>query len=307
MSELLGLAILLLIALGAILLLLTTVLAHQARRPHRRTAAYAVARGLAVDPGERGLAFEDWMLDRPDGATIPVWEIEAGGNPRRPGLTAVFLHGWGQSRIDLLTRADGWRDHVERMVMIDLRGHGDAGGGPSRLGDRESDDLLALLDRLGHGPFLLVGVSMGAVIAIRAAAADPRPSIAGVIAYGPYVDFHASIRGRLRADGYPTRPFTDLAIAWWRLCGIRPLGVEDAAASLRCPLLVVHGSADDVCPRWHSQRIVELAPDARLLSIEGAGHADAHTHDATTHDESIAGFIDALTTGIEPRVAAGTR
>ena len=70
-----GLLVLLAIAFALLLLLLTAMLVHEMRHPPRHTAGYAVARGLAVDPGELGLEFEEWNLERPDGVTQPVWEI----------------------------------------------------------------------------------------------------------------------------------------------------------------------------------------------------------------------------------------
>ena len=60
---------------------------------------------------------------------------------------------------------------------------------------------------------------MGGVIGLSAAAADDAVCrhIVGLIAYGPYIDFHTSLRGRLGAAGLPTRPFTNLAMWWFRL------------------------------------------------------------------------------------------
>jgi pimeloyl-ACP methyl ester carboxylesterase len=130
--------------------------------------------------------------------------------------TAVFVHGWGHSRIDMLAHMTAWRGRFARQVFYDLRGHGDAEGSLSKLGYREDEDMLALLERLGDGPFVLIAYSMGAVIALAAAAQDHpmREKIACVIVYAPYPDFHASLRGRMRRPGQPTRPMTDIAMIW---------------------------------------------------------------------------------------------
>jgi pimeloyl-ACP methyl ester carboxylesterase len=262
MDELLGLLILLLFAAGLLILLLTGLLVREARRPPRHTAGYAVARGLPCDPGDLNMAYEEWWLDRPAGVRLPVWEIEPGEGTEGlrdegteetggGGLTAVFIHGWGQSRIDMLARVGPWPALCRRLVLYDSRGHGDAEGGLSDLGYREEEDLLALLEQLGGGPFLLVGHSMGAVIAMHAAAAAGHPvvkQIIGIVAYGPYCDFHQSLRGRLHTAGYPTRPMTDLAMLGFKLGGLRHKPTESAAAALACPLLVIHGTEDIVSP-----------------------------------------------------------
>lgn len=304
MDELPGLLILLAIAAGLLMLLLTALLVREARRPPRHTAGYALGRGLPCDPGDLNMAHEEWWLDRPGGARLPVWEIgtEQGTEGQRDqgtegtgggGLTAVFIHGWGQSRIDMLARLDPWPALCRRIVLYDLRGHGDAEEGLSDLGYHEEEDLVALLEQLGEGPFLLVGHSMGAVIAIHAAAAG-RPvarQIIGIVAYGPYCDFHRSLRGRLQVAGLPRRPITDLAMLWFRLWRIRHRPTDRAAAALPCPLLVVHGSDDIVAPPAEAERIVAAAPDAQLHRVDGAGHMDAHLTDEAGHEQVVRRFV----------------
>jgi len=306
--------LLVLLALAGVLLVLglAAILARDALRPPRHTAGYAIAHRMACDPGDAGLAFTEWTLNRPRDERLPVWEILTGTGgdvPPADRLTAVFVHGWGQSRVDMLARIEPWRPLVGRIVLYDLRGHGAAEGGPSRLGAGEEDDLLALLGELGLGRFLLVGHSMGAVIAInaagRAAGGGARGAasgggivdrIAGVVAYGPYADLHRSLRGRLAAHGLPTRPITDLAMMWFRCRGIRPRFVVDSAAGLRCPLLVMHGGADDISPLRDGERIADAAPHGRINRVDGAGHRDVHLFDETAHAAEIARFVGEVNT-----------
>jgi pimeloyl-ACP methyl ester carboxylesterase len=311
MGELVGLAILLGTALVLLVLILTMMLLREARRPPRHTAAYAIARSLPCDPGDMGLRFEQWKLDRPGGVTLPVWEVSTGAKPRNgensgnEGLTAVFVHGWGQSRIDMLARIEPWRELCRRLVFYDLRGHGDSTGGLSPLGCREEQDLLELLGRLGGGPVILVGHSMGAVIAIHAAAAESgvRHSIVGIAAYGPYADFHRSLRGRLAVSGYPARPMTDLAMLWFRLAGIRHRRVLDDVPEVACPMLIIHGRDDQVSPLSHAQSIAAAATDATLIEIETGGHLDAHRVDPQAHDDTVRAFVERIRAATTPSSA----
>jgi pimeloyl-ACP methyl ester carboxylesterase len=295
-----GLFILLAIAAGLLIIVLTAMLAWEMTHPPRHTAAYAIARGMACSPDDLGLEFESWTLDRPDGARLPVWDISnpqsAMGNPK--SMTAVFIHGWGHSGIDMLARIRPFDRACRRIIMYDLRGHGDSERCISRLGDGEDRDLIALLDRIGDEHIVLVGHSMGAVIAMQAAAsapADARSRIVGIIAYGPYLDFHTSLRGRLRTHGYPARPVTDLALILLRSLGIHPCDSSiEAIATLPCPIRVIHGGDDLISPIDHSHRIVEAAKHARLHVVEGGGHTDVHSVDALRHDEIVLGFLDFL-------------
>ena len=225
-----GLAVLLLIAAVATVLILSGVIAYDAVHPPRRTAGYAIAHGLPADPGDKGLDFEAWTLDLPRDVKLPVWEISARGS----GPTTVFVHGWGQSRIEMLMRLEPWLDHADRIVLYDRRGHGDATGGNARLGTDEHLDLQALLDRLGDGPFVLVGHGSGVTVAVPAAAGR---AVDGVVAAdGLTGDIHTVIQNRLRDRGFPTRPLTDLAMFWLRFAGIRQRDTDRDKASLQCPL-----------------------------------------------------------------------
>lgn len=206
----------------------------------------------------------------------------------------MLVHGWGHSRIDLLARIEPWQRLCRRVVLYDLRGHGDATGGRTRLGHGEERDLLALLERLDPAPTVLVGHSMGAAIAIRAAASGDASAagVVGVVAVAPYDDFHRSLRGRLSRSGFPARPMSDIAMAWFRLCGIRHAPIDRAAAQLPCPLLVLHGTADSVAPPEHGERIARAAPAGRYHAVAGAGHLDEHVVDAEGVTAEISRFLD---------------
>ncbi len=89
------------------------------------------------------------------------------------GPVVVLLHGVGSS-------ADTWAELVPRLspgrryLMPDYRGHGasDAPAGPYVVGDFV-EDLVRLLDELGIERVSIVGFSIGAVIGLAFALAEP--------------------------------------------------------------------------------------------------------------------------------------
>jgi len=89
------------------------------------------------------------------------------------GPPIVLLHG-------LLTSADVWADVVpllppsRRIVAPDLRGHGRSGPPAGDVGlDELVDDLFAVLDALSVHRAILVGLSLGGLVCLRAALSDP--------------------------------------------------------------------------------------------------------------------------------------
>ncbi|MEM7227423.1 MAG: alpha/beta fold hydrolase [Planctomycetota bacterium] len=263
--------IVLFLVAGSLIVLITSALyAREARRPTPRTTAYALVRGLASEPSERHLDFRAWSVERPGRVTIPVWEIDGHGDAR----TIVMVHGWGQSRINMLARIGPFLPHARRIVMYDLRGHGEADGGISRLGVDEADDLHAVVDGLdSDDPLVLVGFSMGAAIAFEALPAMPSP-VERIIAYGVYDTFHKSFQGRVRVMGYPARPMTHLAMGWFRLCGLRHRRVVPALESASVPVDLLHGAHDIVSPLQHMQELDQRAPHVTLHTFERARHLD---------------------------------
>ncbi|MBW2230990.1 MAG: alpha/beta fold hydrolase [Deltaproteobacteria bacterium] len=100
-----------------------------------------------------------------------AWEDE--GDPEAPVL--LLLHGFTGHRDDFLeVRADLARTH--RVIVPDLRGHGDSGPSPDPAGytfDALVDDLERLLVHLGVEQIDLLGHSFGGMLALRFALAHP--------------------------------------------------------------------------------------------------------------------------------------
>ncbi len=257
----------------------TWVLTH----PPRRTYASAIARGIPSDPSELTppRRFEHWTL-RTRRLDLPVWDI-ACDDPKGPVL--ILVHGWGDSRIGALPRIEGLASTCSRAIVLDLPGHGEAPGWCA-LGARETTDLLTLLDRLDipDERAVLLGWSMGAGIAIEVAAR--RPDLGGVVAEAPYRLARTPARNVLRLARLPWR--TNLAPAFWLLDAILHGRLRDArfdrarhARRMRCPLLVIHGELDEVCPLEDGRRIAEAAPAGRLAPIALGDHNGLWTNEAT--------------------------
>ena len=140
--NVLGLAGLLGLGLAVVFVASVLFTTHRLRTPPRRTRAWAVARGVAGDPGE---------LDEPRsyttevvsvaGREVELWEI---AGDAADGPVVIVTPGWGDSKVGALVRLDvlaGWGVEGHRVGPAwagrergEMRDGGDGAGDDPRAG-----------------------------------------------------------------------------------------------------------------------------------------------------------------------------
>ncbi|MGP1309502.1 MAG: alpha/beta fold hydrolase [Phycisphaerales bacterium] len=301
-----GLAIILLEGLALAIVLCAWWIARRIRRPPRRTYASAVSRGQPGDPSELETPreFSAWSLEW-KGVGLPVWEIP-GDDPEGP--VVVCTPGWADSKIGALSRLPAVLPVASRVIAWDPPGLGESpdwprgpfGGWP--MGTADADALGALIERVGAERVALFGWSAGAGTSI--VAASSRASVACVIAEAPYRMPWTPARNVLRAMGMPWTVVGPLAFgALGVRFGMGPRwngrgGFDRAAHAERvgCPLLVLHGDEDEVCPLADGEAIAKAAPKGQLAVIPGGRHNDLWTDDALRERcaAEIRGFLTSV-------------
>lgn len=152
------------------------------------------------------------VLHMPDGAALARRTWSPGGDARG---TVLLVHGIGEhggryGHVAAALTAAGWR-----MVAVDHRGHGLSPGARGCLphGDALWDDLVevAAAERARvAGPLVLLGHSMGGLVAARLLAADPAAADALVLTSPALAMRMSPLQRLLLAAG--RRWFPDLAI-----------------------------------------------------------------------------------------------
>ena len=260
------------IAATTMVVLMVLATMREATRPMRRTMGWALGRGMPTDPGDVDVPFESWEIDRPGGVRLPVWDVPGHLDS---GPILVLVHGWGRSRLTWIPHLEDWRRRGSRVIMLDLRGHGDAEPDGAGLGDTDVEDLISLLERLdapAETAVIVIGRSLGATVAILAAAETDR--IDGVVAVAPYETLRVPLRQRLRLRGLPSGYISWLAIQGLRVIGRRPRSTIAAAVRTDVPILVVLGDADPISPPGDAMAIADAAPKGRREIVAGAGHGN---------------------------------
>ncbi len=208
-----------------------------------------------------------------DGVRLDGWIFPA--QPPARAVTVVYLHGVADNRASGVWIAERLVRAGFDVIAYDSRAHGESTGDACTYGYDEKRDLSRVLDRLGVRRAVVLGVSLGAAVALQAAADDPR--IVGVVSVSTFSSLEAIARERapwFASEGQIRRA---LAIAG-ELGRFDPGAVspEEAARRVRVPVLVVHGAADDETRPVHSRRVFEaLAGAKRFVIVDGAGHGDA--------------------------------
>ncbi|SNX56121.1 pimeloyl-ACP methyl ester carboxylesterase [Streptomyces sp. TLI_55] len=215
------------------------------------------------------------------------------------GVPLVFVHGWTADR----HRWDHQLAHFaakRRVIRLDLRGHGDSSGAGVRTIAELADDVLALLDHLAVERCVLVGHSMGGMIAQTITLAHPerverlvlvnsigrmtysrgRGLLMGVSTLVPFKLFVAANIQRAFAPGYPRDEIrayvkasanTPREVVMTLYGAMRAFDVLDRVGEIRVPTLMVHGYHDIQLPVRQMLRMAKAYPDAEVRIID-AGH-----------------------------------
>jgi pimeloyl-ACP methyl ester carboxylesterase len=249
---------------------------------YRRRVGYPRRIESPVTPSDLGLAFERTVIES-DGLRLPAWFIPSPTVGPGPGV--VIVHGWESAHHRSLPTALFLHAAGFHTLVFDVRGHGSnpRETAPITSGEFAADAAAAVrmlarrkeVDRIG-----LVGHSMGGIGAILAAADEPM--IEAVVAVSTPADPYRLTRLTFRLADLPFPDPVAYPLAWLtarvyarpRGHRVADLSAAHAVGRVDVPLLLVHGSADDIVPPDHLDRLARLAPDgAESYIVEGGGHS----------------------------------
>jgi len=207
----------------------------------------------------------------------------------------VLVHGAGGSHLD-------WPAPLRRLkganvYDLDLPGHGRSEGpGRSSVADYR-DFTLAFLDALGLEKAIVVGHSMGGGIALDFALHYPdrlaglilvgsgaRLRVAPAILTGILSDFEATVdlvcnyafgsgaTEQLKRLGRQRLLNTPAEVLHGDYAACDAFDVMERLGEVRCPTLVIGGTADVLTPPKYSVYLFDHIPEAELVLVNAAGH-----------------------------------
>ena len=209
-----------------------------------------------------------------EGVTLAGWHCRTTASERKG--TVLYLHGIADNRASAIGPIRTLLPLGFDVVAYDSRAHGNSEGDRCTYGFHEKRDLLRVLDQLEIDRAIVIGHSLGAAVALQAAAIEPR--IRAVVAASTFSDLRTIATER--ALYFPS---WSIGAAFERAERDGRFVVNDvspvaAAAQITVPVLLIHGENDVDTNRAHSERVFAALRGSReLLIVNGAGHNDALT------------------------------
>lgn len=254
-----------------------------ARRFYRQSQLFEPVREplRTWDPADYGIpagAVEELWIDTPGGGRLHAWYARA----PQPRASALFCHG---NNGNLTKSADIIPHLLEAglsVLFFDYRGFGKSPGRTTYRGVI-ADALTAAqfhdTIRPPTLPSILYGFSLGGAIAAQVLRRHPFDALILQATFTSLGSLTRSMYPRLPMHFVAGRLFDTLAVV----------------RTLEIPLLVMHGTADEVIPFPMSREIFDASPGPkRLHVVEGALHKDIYERDAPAIVRTLREFIAEL-------------
>jgi pimeloyl-ACP methyl ester carboxylesterase len=256
------------------------------------------------------------------GAPVYAYTGTRAVDPAQPAI--VFVHGAANDHSVWLLQSRYFAHHGRSVLAVDLPGHGRSGGAALASVEAIADWLVDVLDAAKLPRASLVGHSLGALASLACAARHPA-RVGRLALLGPAAPMEVS-DGLLAAAKADDHVAYELISSWstsfgkqiggnavpgmWlvgtnlRLMERTPRGVlhvdlaacnawrggVEAAASVRCPALVIQAARDQMTPPRSAKALVEALADVRVVTLPDTGHAMmAEQPDAVL--DALRGFV----------------
>lgn len=240
--------------------------------------AFFPSRGVTRTPADDGIPFDAATIETSDGERLHGWLLRQ-ENSR---AFVVYFHGNGGNLSVWLPVLAGVAAQGYAVAAADYGGYGASTGRPSERGlYRDVDAILAWAWQSAPRdvPVVYWGRSLGATMAAYAAT---RRSPDGVILEAGYPD----ARSLLRASP----PLALLA-----LFSSYRFPTADYMRQVRCPVLAIHGDADQVVPFSIGRALYDSIDGGKeFVTIHGGDHNDLVPREQRTYWTAVDRFVGKL-------------
>lgn len=249
----------------------------------------------AVDSAPRDLLSEAVSYQSDSGAKIGGWFFPAD----KPHAAILLLHGSGGDRTSMLTRARFLHSAGYASLSIDFRCHGESSGDYRTYGWKEARDAIGgvvwLRQRLPGAKVAVIGTSLGGAAALLARNELKTDALVVESVYST-LDQAVWNRVEMRVGAVMADCLSPLLSVQIPLrMGAAPADVSPmlAAATVRCPLLVIHGAKDDHAHLSEGRAIFDASPSKakQWWEVPDAGHVDLCRLEGEKYQRTVLAFL----------------
>jgi fermentation-respiration switch protein FrsA (DUF1100 family) len=242
-----------------------------ARRAFRLTRLLCPERKplISWNPEDYGiprLRVEEVWFESGDGEMLYGWYCRA----KKPIASAVFCHGNTGNLTNTASIIPHLLDGGVNVFMFDYRGFGRSSGRASLTGvviDALAAARIHDKIRPKHLPSILYGYSLGGAIAAQLIGRFP---FDGLILQSTFTTLPHVTRA-----AYPRLPLHLISGSLFDTLSV--------IRKLEIPLLILHGSEDEVCPCWMAHALYDACSGSkRIYVVEGGLHKDLYLRDPNT-------------------------
>jgi pimeloyl-ACP methyl ester carboxylesterase len=251
--------------------------------------------------------------------------VATGGRDPVAGEPVVILiHGSGMDRTVWQFQSRNIAYRGNRVLAVDLPGHGRSNGEPPETIAGMADWLCRFMDAADVETATLIGHSMGSLIALEMAARYPErveklvlmgtaesmpvhPELLEAarqnLALAPELIVFWGLGEKARIGGHPepglwihgaNETLLKLSAAGILATDLNACNIYADAASMakkiKCPTLFVLGRNDQMTPWRKGQALAEMVPDSEVVIIERSGHMMMAERPNQVYD-ALKGFV----------------
>lgn len=191
--------------------------------------------------------------------------------------TVLYSHGNGEDLGDVRPALAQIQATGVNVFAYDYRGYGTSQGSPSEQAAYQDIDAayryLTTVLKQPPNRIILYGRSVGSGPSIDLATRQP---VAGLMIEGGFTSVFRVV------THVPLFPFD-------RFANIHKIG------AVRCPVLFIHGTNDQVIPLWHGRALFDRANQPKtFLEVSGAGHNDVGQVAGERYSQTLQQYLQTL-------------
>jgi len=239
---------------------------------------YRPVRNIALTPADLDLDFEEVTFQSDDGVALNGWFVPA----PKATFTVLFCHGNGGNIMHRLDTINLFYAMGLSCFVFDYRGYGKSAGTPTEAGTyldaRAAYDWLTQTKHVSAEQIIIFGRSLGGSIAAHLAGQVAPRGLVLESAFTSYPDIGAKF--------YPYMPV--------RLFARYRYNTRAHLSRVRCPVLVMHSSDDELIPFEFGMQLFDTANEPKQFVKLIGGHNDSFLVSGDLYEDAWDRWLDFL-------------